>query len=276
MNEHGKTGMNQPSRMHQPVAIITGASSGLGRSFATALDQRLPQDITFWLIARYEKGLQETAAEMNRAVRLLPLDLTLPESFDSLNTIFENEQPTVCYLINNAGRGRAGYFEEETLVMHRSLSDLNVRAPLLMTSLTLPYMKRGSRVLFTASVAAFLPQPGFASYAASKAMILSFGRALAEELRPRGIYVAVTCPNPMMTNFFSPEEKDAFQNSFKRISIEDPDVVAKKTLAAVERGKKVIVTGGWGKCIRMVARIVPTSWMIRIVGWLMRRDRLHT
>ncbi len=276
MNEHVKTVINQPSRSHQQVAIITGASSGLGRSFAMALDQRLPNNIAFWLIARHEKGLQETASELNRDVRLLPLDLTLPESFDSLNTIIENEKPTVCYLINNAGEGRAGYFEEETLVMHRSLSDLNVRAPLLMTSLALPYMERGSRVLFTASVAAFLPQPGFATYASSKAMILSFGRALAEELRSRGIYVSVTCPNPMMTNFFSPEEKDAFQNSFKRISIEDPDVVAKKTLAAVERGRKVIVTGGWGKCIRIAARIVPTSWLIRIVGWLMRRDRRHT
>lgn len=273
MDEYGKIDMKQPSRSHQKVAIITGASSGLGRSFAKTLDQRLPQNIAFWLIARYEKGLQETAAELNREVRLFPLDLTRPESFNSLNIIFMNEQPTVHYLINNAGEGRACFFEEEAIGAHRSLSDLNVRAPLLLTSLALPYMERGSRLLFTASVAAFLPQPGFASYAASKAMILSFGRALAEELRPRGIHVAVTCPNPMMTNFFSPEEKDAFQNSFKRISIEDPDVVAKKTLAAVERGKKVIVTGGWGKCIRIVARIVPTSWMTRIVGWLVRRDK---
>lgn len=272
MNALQKNNVENNPQEQKSVVIITGASSGLGRAFAVALDERLPQTAVFWLIARHKDTLEETAATLNRDVRLLPLDLTLPESFTKLNAILEKERPVIRYLVNNAGEGRAGNFENESFDAHKSLCDLNVRAPLLLTSLALPWIEQESRLLFTSSVAAFLPQPGFASYAASKSMILSFARALSEELRPRGIHVAVTCPNPMMTDFFTSEEKEAFQKSYKRLSIEDPDVVVQKTLEAVERGRRLIVTGGWGKAIHIISRLIPISWMTRIIAKLSSRD----
>ncbi len=249
------------------VVIITGASSGLGAAFTKLLDRTLPEELSLWLIARDPGRLADFAAGLEREARLLALDLTDRAALEELAADLAGQGVRIQLLINNAGEGCSGPFEEEDLLSHQSLCDLNVRAQLFMTSLALPYMDRGSQLVFTSSVAAFLPQPGFASYAASKAFILSFGRALREELRDRGIGVTVTCPNPMLTSFFSEEEKEALLNSYKRLGIEDPALVAEKTLAAVRRGEALVVTSLAGKMIRLASRLFPTGLLIRMIKW---------
>lgn len=251
----------------EAIVIVTGASSGLGEALTDLLDQTLPLDVTLWLIARGEEKLEAVASRLRHPIRLLALDLTNQEELDRLEALLAAEKPSLHLLINNAGQGCPGAFACQSASSHEFLCDLNVRAQVAMTSLALPYMEEGSGLLFTASVAAFLPQPGFAAYAASKAFILSFGRALREELRPRGIQVTVTCPNPMLTDFFSPQQKQALLHSYKRLGLEEPGKVAEKTLAAMRRRRGVVVTSPAGRLIRLLAKVVPTSLLLRFFPW---------
>ncbi|NLA71176.1 MAG: SDR family NAD(P)-dependent oxidoreductase [Clostridiaceae bacterium] len=252
------------------VVIITGASSGLGAALTRKLDATLPEDVEFWLIARDESKLAHFAGSLDHQSRLFAIDLTEYSAFVALRTALEEESPHVLLLINNAGEGCSCLFEEQDVDAHASLCDLNVRAQLAMTSVVLPHMSQGSALLFTASVAAFFPQPGFASYAASKAFIVSYSRAIREELKDRGIRVTVTCPNTMFTDFLTEGQKQARLNSYKRFGIEDPDLVAEKTLAAMRRDKAVVVTSLTGKAIRVAAKLLPTGW---VVSWINRKNR---
>ncbi len=252
--------------MKRPVVLVTGASSGLGASFVRILDETLPDDVTLWLIARQEEKLVQFAKSLQHETLVFALDLTQETAFDVIRDSLNESNADVQLLINNAGEGCTGCFVSQCSESHLSLCDLNIRAQVSLTSVVLPYMEEGSAIIFSSSVAAFLPQPGFATYAASKAFILSFGRALAEELRPRKIHVTVTCPNPMLTEFFTEEEKEQLLKSFKKLGIEDPDRVARKTIEAVRRRKIVVVTSKTGKLIRLLAKIVPTGWIVRFLG----------
>lgn len=249
------------------IVLITGASSGLGAALTRELDASLPDDITFWLVARQADKLEAFATTLDHESRCLALDLTLEESFLNLRAHLEGAQPRIQLLVNNAGEGRTGPFCSLGTSAPDRLCDLNIRAQVSMTSLALPYMAAGSAILFTASVAAFLPQPGFAAYAASKAFILSFGRALREELKKDQIRVTVTCPNPMLTDFFAREDKEKILGSYKRLGLEDPGRVAQKTLAAMRRNRGVVVTSPAGKLIRLAAKLLPVTWLIRLIPW---------
>ncbi|MGI6158090.1 MAG: SDR family NAD(P)-dependent oxidoreductase [Saccharofermentanales bacterium] len=251
----------------RPTVIVTGASSGLGRSFTRILDETLPEAVDLWLIARRPDKLRATADELRRPVRLFDLDLRDPRSIHTLAETLAAETPDVHLLINNAGVGTAEPFESTSADEAMGLCDLNVRAVTGMTSIVLPYMREGADILLTASVASFLPQPGFATYAASKAYVLSFGRALREELKGRGIHVTITCPNPMLTDFFSDDAREDLLHSYKRIAIEDVDEVAQKTLDAMRRRRVVVVTSPWGRLIRFFGKIIPTGWILRWIRW---------
>lgn len=256
-----------------PIVIITGASSGLGAAFARLLDETLPDEVDFWLIARRKEKLLHFADSLQHGTRSFALDLTEKSSLNVIDEALRSMGATVQLLINNAGEGVPGAFAQQTSSYQKSICDLNVRAQVSLTSIVLPFMEEGSALIFTSSVAAFLPQPGFATYAASKAFILSFGRALAEELRPRRISVTVTCPNPMLTDFFSTKEKEKLLSSYKRFAIEDPVHVAKKTISAVRKRKIVVVTSRLGKLVRLLAKIVPQRWIIRSVGKAARESQ---
>lgn len=249
-----------------PVVLITGASSGLGAAFARLLDETLPDDVALWLVARNEEKLKTFAAGLKHQTRVLALDLRDEASSKRIGDALREQGASVQLLINNAGEGREGRFEELDASSCRSLCDLNVRSQVAVTSTVLPFMEAGSAIVFVASVAAFLPQPGFAAYAASKAFILSFGRALAEELRRREIHVTVTCPNPMLTDFFTHEEKERLLASYKRWGIENPDRVAAKTLGTVRKRKVVVVTSLSGRLVRVLSKIVPVKWVTRYLG----------
>ncbi len=257
----------EADRPRKAVVIVTGASSGLGAALTRRLDQTLPGDMDLWLIARDPGKLEALASDLDHDCQILALDLTREAAFWQIKDMLDMEEADIHLLVNNAGEGCSGPFEEQDLLAHQSLCDLNIRAQLVMTSLALPYMGPGSAILFTSSVAAFLPQPGFASYAASKAFILSFGRALGRELKDRAIQVTVTCPNPMLTNFFTKEEKEALMTSYKRLGIEDPARVADKSLAAIRRGKAVVVTSFAGRMIRILAKLLPAGLIIRLIKW---------
>src|SRR5919204_1785068 len=183
--------------MHGPV-VVTGASRGIGRALALELAERR-HDLV--LCARSAADLDKVAAEAHAKgvqARTVACDLSTVEGRDSLVRAVDGP---VAGLVNNAGFGTAGEFAGQDRARERQMIRLNVEAVVDLTHAFLPRLSRGSFVINLSSTAGFQPIPLFATYAASKAFVLSFSQALADELSPRGIHVMALCPGVTETGF---------------------------------------------------------------------------
>ena len=213
------------------VIIITGASSGLGREFALQMDNYFSNIDQFWLIGRNQKRLNEVAQALQfHAAMILDMDVTDEEALDELEQELKNRNAKVRMLINCAGYGIMGDFAHQDRNEVLGMIKVNCEALTDLTQRLIPYMSKGSRIIQLASSAAFLPQPDFAVYAATKSYVLSFSRALGEELRKREIYVTSVCPGPVNTHFFDVAEKDGTTLALKKMTMVEPDVVVAKAL----------------------------------------------
>lgn len=251
--------------MSKIIAIVTGASSGLGREFARQIDTMTGLD-EIWLIARRRERLVELAAELKTDTRILALDLLQESSFAIIESELKQQKPVVSILINNAGKGKAGRFASIKREYNSELLRLNVLAIMQLTNLVLPYCAAGSRILQISSVAAFMPQPGFSVYAASKTFVLSFARALNEELRREKITVTAVCPNPMETEFFNNGSGKSKLNWIKSLGIEQPEKVVRVALARSARGKDVSVSCIAGKLLHLVGKFLPHRICMRVIS----------
>jgi len=184
------------------IAVVTGASSGMGRQFALQLSRYVAVD-EIWAIARREDALKTLKEECPVPVRPIVLDLTNAASFDNYAGLLQQEQPDVKLLVNAAGFGKFGSFQNVSLADDAAMVDLNCKALLLMTRLTLPYMHRGSHILQLDSLSAFQPVPYITTYGATKAFVLSYSRAMNAELKPLGIRMMAMNPGWVKTEFFN-------------------------------------------------------------------------
>ena len=183
------------------IAVITGASSGMGRELAIQISQKESFD-EIWVIARREDALQNLKESIKTKVRPIPLDLAKQESFEEYKTLLEKEKPDVAFLANVAGFGKFGRYDQIALKDCMDMIDLNCKALVAMTQLTLPYMKRGSRILQLDSLSAFQPVPYINVYGSTKSFVLSYSRALNRELKTEGIRVMSVNPGWVKTEFF--------------------------------------------------------------------------
>ena len=168
-------------------------------------------------------------------------------------------------LVNSAGFGKSGAVTEiagEEFRTQPDMVDLNCRALTRMTLLCLPYMKKGSRIVNLASAAAFCPQPSFAVYAATKAYVLSFSRALGAELASRGIPVTAVCPGPVDTEFFDVSGK--LEDPLKRLTLAQAPKVVHQALKDSRAGKPVSIYGIPMKAAYLGAKLVPHGLMLRL------------
>ena len=161
--------------MKKRIALITGASSGLGREFALQID-KLPDVDELWLVARREERQIELSARLTKPARIFPLDLANEESFTTLEEELKAQNPIISILVNSAGIGTPGTFEKTKSSFDDRLLKLNILALVRLTHIALPYCESGSRILQISSVAAFIPQPNFSVYSASKAFVLYLDR----------------------------------------------------------------------------------------------------
>ena len=183
------------------IAIVTGASSGMGREFVRQLSGFVQVD-EIWAIARRTSALETLKTEVPVPVRPVSLVLLQEESFHTLETMLACEKPEVKLLVNAAGFGKFGAYHNVSLEDDCRMIDLNCKALLRMTRLCLPYMERGSHILQLDSLSAFQPVPYITTYGATKAFVLSYSRAMNRELRPRGIRCMAMNPGWVKTEFF--------------------------------------------------------------------------
>ena len=239
------------------IAIISGASSGIGRSFALLLDKVNLDEI--WLIGRNEKNLTNLQGELSTVSRCFTLDIQTQEAFDIIKSNLSCEV-VIKYLVCSAGVGYNGEFTSLSLDELDNVSDINCKALTYLNCLALPHMNKGSKIINISSGACFLPQPYFCTYAASKAYVTSFSRALREEIKKNGISVTAVCPGPVDTAFFS-GLKDV--KEYKRKFLVSPDFVAKKGLRDSEKGKAISTPTLSMKLVHLLSKILPTSLILK-------------
>lgn len=255
------------------VIIITGASSGMGREFALQLDRGLKTIDEFWLVARRADRLKELASLMQHTVKILPLDLTNEGDLALFGEVLQEEKPIVRMLVNCAGYGMIGDFMEIPLREQAGEVDLNCRALVEVTYACLAFMREKSRIIQLASSAAFLPQPGFSVYAASKSFVLSFSRALREELRDRKIYVTAVCPGPVRTEFFDIAEQYGASLSVKKYTMVEADRVVREALAASSKNRPMSVCSMPIKAFWAMTRVLPQDPVIHITHMLKKKGK---
>lgn len=248
------------------IAILSGASSGIGKRFCQRLSEYGRFD-EVWLIARHADKLAATAGDMPFPVRCLPLDLTKAEDMEQYAARLETEKPEVALLMNISGFGKFAAVMDTPLDDNLNMVDLNCKAVLAMCQLTVPYMPRGSQIVNISSVAAFQPIPYIDVYGATKAFVLSFSRALNRELAPQGIAVLAVCPYWTKTDFFDRAIDPAQQTVVKKyIALYTPDDVVNATWKAIRRGRDYTIVGFKAKAQTLLAKLLPhslimTAWM---------------
>lgn len=249
------------------IAIVTGASSGMGREMVYLLEDHFAALEEIWVVARRKERLEELVGKVPVRLRILPLDLTSEEDLGALSVLLKREQPNVKILVNGAGYGKTGAVGTIRRDLSVGMVRLNDEALVAVTEMVLPYISKNSRIIQFASAAAFMPQPGFAVYAASKSFVLSYSRALAVELKKKNIYVTAVCPGPVETEFFGIALDGGKLASIKKLTMAEPKKVVKKALMDSMKGKRISVYGPWMKAFYVLCRIVPHEILMGFINW---------
>ncbi len=249
------------------IAVITGASSGLGEQFALKIQLLRPEIEEIWLIARRGDKLEKLASVLNKKTRILALDVTDSACLESYSDALKNENAEVALLINNAGCGKLGDFDSMPVSDSSTMVRLNCEALTTMTALTLPFMNKDGEIINSCSIASFVPNTRMAVYCSTKAYVMSLSRALRVELKPRGINVLAACPGPMDTEFLAIAgiEKGT-SHTFDTLPRVKPDVMAEKSLKASARKKSVYTNLAFYKFYRILAKLLPHSLVMKLAG----------
>lgn len=251
------------------VAIVTGATSGFGRIFAKKIDEQLKKSIDeIWIVGRRTDALEILADELNKDVRLFPIDLTNEESISMIKESLEADDIVVKFLVNAAGFGINNNVNDNTKEEVHNMVTLNCTALTDLTKTCLPYMADNSRIVNFASVASFMPQPGFSIYAATKSYVLSFGRGLNAEINKNGIFVTTICPGPAATEFFDIAVKGGEYPKYKRFFWADPEKVVEKAFHDSLHKYELSIYSLPMKAMFILTKMLPHKFLLRIAKYL--------
>ena len=246
------------------IAIVTGASSGMGREFARQIPRLYQSLDEIWLVARRTERLKELKVELPIPVRIFDGDLERDYIYEKIDRELFLTKSDVRMLVNSAGFGKVGSLKEAEQKEQLSMIRVNCEALTKMCMVCMPYLSKGSRILNLASVAAFTPQPGFAVYAASKAYVYNFSRAIREELRKDGISVTAVCPGPVRTEFFL-RSGELAGDSRKFVEAEAKDVVRQALKDAVMRKGDSVYSLPM-KAGKLASRLCPAGLVAYVMG----------
>lgn len=267
--------MNESSKRGEALAaavVITGATQGLGKALAHEFAR---EGHTLFLVARDEAALSATATELSKAhkvdVKFVAADLGTVEGCDAVEEALARSGLYADMLVNNAGMMKAGFFQDKDPAMLRKIIDLNAHAVVDLTRRFLPGMiaRKSGGILNVASVEGFMPVPYQATYAATKALVLSLTRALAYETMYTGVRVSALAPGAVETTMHGKAgaEYSRYVQLFPVKSAED---VARIGYRGFMRGRKIIVTGLFNRMSVFARRFTPDLLLVPAMGWLFR------
>ena len=248
------------------VAIITGASSGIGADFARGYAGKVDE---IWLVARRRDKMIELGESLGVKYRVISADLTTKEGIESIRTELENEKPQVKYLVNAAGFGDFGAFDEISEKKVEMMIDLNVKALVLITHMVIPFMERGGRIIQMGSGSCFTPLPYFNVYSSGKVFVLHYTKSLNFEIKKYGLRATCFCPGWVETEFIG---KATANNGITRPrdGAMKPLLNSKKVVAgcikAADRGRVMYVTNWYTKLQHLLFKILPDPILTHL--WL--------
>lgn len=241
------------------VAIITGASSGMGRYFALYCKRFFKDIDEIWLVGRNIKRLSLVNKKLNNDAVIFPIDLTTDDGLNLFSDELRRKKPEIELLVNSAGMGIIGRFEALNCEDIHNMISINCEALTKVISICLEYMGNNSNIINLASAAAFVPQPEFQVYAASKSYVKSLSAALSKEFRENGITVTAVCPGCVNTPFFNVAQKYSSIKSYKKLFMaKDKDVVIKAYRDA-KKGKMYSVYGFFMQLFQIVCKLIPSK-----------------
>ena len=247
------------------IALITGASSGIGKEFAKQIPKLYKELDEIWIVARRTELLKELTKYSEVPMKIFDGDLTRDYIYERIERELDRSRADIRMLVNCAGFGKTGAFRESDEKGQLGMIDLNCKALTKMIHICMPYLTGGSRIINLSSAAAFCPQPGFAVYAATKSYVKSLSYALGAELRERGIYVTCVCPGSVDTEFFHVSgELPGREGMIKKASAEK---VVHKALVDAAKKKRISVYGIPMNFTRMMTRVSPTSVSTEFMKW---------
>ncbi len=243
------------------IAVVTGASSGMGMEFVKAIDREYRLD-EIWVIARRLDRLEALQADCKAKIRPLAWDLTDMQSFSAYRALLEAEQPQIRLLVNAAGYGLFGTFSGMGCDEQLGIIDLNSRALTAMCSLSLPYQKKGDAIVNLGSNSSWQPVPYMTVYGATKAYVLSFSRALGRELKQQGIHVMCVCPGWIKTEFMDRAVRDDTITYYDRWYTAEQ--VVEQAMHDLKKRKKISILGAPVRSQVRLVKLLPADWIMNI------------
>ena len=245
------------------IAVITGASSGLGACYIDAVTKLFPEIDELWLIARRKERLKEVAMKYSdKHCIIISMDMADMSSFKILKEKLKADNPQIKVLINDAGMSIGSPFENMELESMLKIIDLNCKGATTVTKVCLPYIMDGGTILEVSSTSAFVPNTNLIVYCASKSYVSAFCLGLREELKDRHINVCAVCPGFMHTEMTKPD----ITKGQSRLPVIDPKTAALKSLKAAKKGRAVYTTGTFYKCYRLLAKLVPHTLLVKFAN----------
>ncbi len=244
------------------VAVITGASSGLGRAYVDAMLEIFPEIDELWLIARRADRLAAIADTYpQKKIVPIPMDMADMKNYQMLQNNLETEKPEIKLLINDAGVSADGHFQEQDMEKMLAMIDLNVKGATAITRVCLPFIPKGGTILEVSSTSAFVPNVNLVVYCATKSYVSAMCTGLREELKSRKINVCAMCPGLMLTEM--PGKLTTQQQRLPQIDVKKAAV---RSLKAAKKGRGVYTTGAFYKGYRLLAKLMPANLMVKFAG----------
>ncbi|MEG1581824.1 MAG: SDR family NAD(P)-dependent oxidoreductase [Clostridia bacterium] len=246
------------------IAVVTGASSGMGREFVRLLDNEGLDEI--WGIALEKELLEKVKSETKTNFKVMAFDLTDASSLIKIKNELALAKANVKWLINCSGFGKFGRYDEIPVEQSLNMILLNCSALVGLTEYSLPFMTKGARIVEIASVASFQPVPYINVYSATKSFVLNYSRALRVELKDREISVTCVCPFWTKTAFFKRAESPSNKVVSKYIALYEPTDVINKAFKDAKANKELSIFGFKARAqVRLVKmcppKMVMSTWV---------------